>query len=184
MKHHGLMAFLSLRHRRRPLDETGVARQPTVGSQDRGHQGLHCRVHEYVDELGDVMGQELGDYEVIGRHHRASRSTVDGEGNSGDLLGKLENTIPLPPATLPFGKVRQVFRVVRERTVAKTGETSAETAYGITSVGRERAGPERLLAWKRGHWQVENGNHFHATSCSPSSSTAASGTCPRPTATT
>ena len=27
-----------------------------------------------------------------------------------------------------------------------------------------RAGPERLLAWNRGHWQVENGNHFHARS--------------------
>ena len=28
-----------------------------------------------------------------------------------------------------------------------------------TSAPAERAGPDRLLAWNRGHWQVENGNH-------------------------
>ena len=66
----------------------------------------------------------------------------------------------LPKTLAPFPEARQAFRVVRERTDAKTGETSAETAYGITSVAAERAGPGRLLAWNRGHWQVENGNHF------------------------
>ena len=30
---------------------------------------------------------------------------------------------------------------------------------GVTTVPAGRAGPERLLAWNRGHWQVENGNH-------------------------
>ncbi len=67
----------------------------------------------------------------------------------------------LPPKTLgPFPSARQAFRVVRERTDAKTGATSAETAHGITTVPAERAGPARLLAWNRGHWQVENGNHY------------------------
>ena len=65
----------------------------------------------------------------------------------------------LPKTLGPFPTARQAFRVVRERTDAKTGETSRETAYGITTVPAERAGPERLLAWNRGHWQVENGNH-------------------------
>ena len=39
-------------------------------------------------------------------------------------------------------------------------DEGGETAYGITSVTAERADPERLLAWNRGHWQVENGNHY------------------------
>ena len=68
----------------------------------------------------------------------------------------------LPDTLAPFPDARQAFRVLRERTDVKTGRTSTETAYGITSVPAERAGPERLLAWNRGHWQVENGNHFHA----------------------
>ena len=66
----------------------------------------------------------------------------------------------LPGTFAAFAAARQAFRVVRERTDAKTGETSVETAYGITSVTAERADPERLLAWNRGHWQVENGNHY------------------------
>lgn len=65
----------------------------------------------------------------------------------------------LPDTLAPFPQARQAFRVVRERTDAKTGETSTETAYGVTSVDATRAGPQRLLAWNRGHWQVENGNH-------------------------
>ncbi len=50
--------------------------------------------------------------------------------------------------------------MVRERVDAKTGKAAAETACGISSVPAERAGPERLLAWNRGHWQVENANHW------------------------
>ena len=65
----------------------------------------------------------------------------------------------LPGALASFAHARQAFRVIRERTVVKTGATSTETAYGITSVDAGRAGPDRLLAWNRGHWQVENGNH-------------------------
>ena len=66
----------------------------------------------------------------------------------------------LPDAFAAFAGARQAFRVVRERTDPKTGATAAETAYGISSVPADRAGPERLLAWNRGHWQVENGNHY------------------------
>ena len=55
-----------------------------------------------------------------------------------------------PPAK-GHGRI-EAFRVVRERTHAKTGATSVETAHGITSVTAERADPERLLAWNRGHW--------------------------------
>ena len=110
----------------------------------------------------------------------------------------------LPKTLAPFPEARQAFRIVRERTDAKTGETSAD--HGIASVAADRAEPERLLAWNRGHWQVENGNHAtpawartprasapatprpttrrSTTSRSPWSSTTASATCPRPTATT
>ena len=48
----------------------------------------------------------------------------------------------------------------RERTRAKTGETGCEVAYGIVSLSAERAGPKQLLDYNRGHWQVENANHY------------------------
>ena len=66
----------------------------------------------------------------------------------------------LPDTLASFPGARQAFRVVRERTDAKTGAASTETAYGITSVPAERAGPARLLAWNRGHWQAGNANHY------------------------
>ncbi len=65
----------------------------------------------------------------------------------------------LPKGMLRFRHARQAFRVRRRRVVAKTGKAAEETAYGICSVAAERAGPERLLSWNRGHWMVENGNH-------------------------
>ena len=52
----------------------------------------------------------------------------------------------LPKTLAPFPDARQAFRVVRERIDAKTGETSTETAYDITSVPAQRAAPDRLLA--------------------------------------
>ncbi len=65
----------------------------------------------------------------------------------------------LPKTLAPFPDAAQAFRITRERIDAKTGEASIETAYGITSVPAGRAGPAQLLAWNRGHWQVENANH-------------------------
>lgn len=33
-------------------------------------------------------------------------------------------------------------------------------AYGVTSLGPERAGPKRLLSLNRNHWSIENGLHY------------------------
>lgn len=53
--------------------------------------------------------------------------------------------------------VRQVFRLVRERTAG--GKTAVEVVYGITSLNREEADAQRLLALSRAHWGIENGLH-------------------------
>ena len=61
--------------------------------------------------------------------------------------------------TVNYPHFAQVFRIERERESCKTGKKSTEIAYGITSVPENRGTPENLLAWKRGHWSVENRNH-------------------------
>ncbi len=58
-----------------------------------------------------------------------------------------------------YPHIRQVFRIERERLICRSGAESAETTYGITSVPEDRGTPERLLAWNREHWAVENANH-------------------------
>ena len=55
---------------------------------------------------------------------------------------------------------RQAFRIERERHVVKQGAGSRETAYGLTSLGAGRAGPEELAALVRHHWHIENRLHY------------------------
>jgi predicted transposase YbfD/YdcC len=54
--------------------------------------------------------------------------------------------------------LRQGFELTRERTVK--GKTSVEVVHGITSLSRERADAQRLLALTREHWGIENGAHY------------------------
>ena len=60
--------------------------------------------------------------------------------------------------TFPY--VRQVFRLDRERIINKTGKVSHETVFGLASLEPERATPEQLLGYNRGHWVVENKLHW------------------------
>jgi predicted transposase YbfD/YdcC len=55
--------------------------------------------------------------------------------------------------------VAQVCRLMR--TTRKHGcDDQVEVEYGITSVPREGANAAQLLAWKRGHWGIENRSHY------------------------
>lgn len=89
------------------------------------------------------------------RHHRAPPEKGHGRVDRRQL-----DALTLPARMVRFGKARQAMRVTRERTGLRTGETTLETVYALTSVGAERADPAQLLAWNRGHWMVENANHY------------------------
>ena len=54
--------------------------------------------------------------------------------------------------------VKQVCRVVRERT--KHGQREAETSYYVSTLSRDHANADQLLALIRDHWgALENGVH-------------------------
>lgn len=61
---------------------------------------------------------------------------------------------------LDFPQVGQAFAVERHSTEKKTGITSCDIAYGITSRTTEQADPERVLNVNRGHWSIENSCHY------------------------
>ena len=63
------------------------------------------------------------------------------------------------PGTVNFPHIVQIFRIERDRKSCKSRKKSTEIAYGITSVPKDRGTPEKLLAWNRGHWSIENNNH-------------------------
>src|SRR5262249_22373187 len=53
----------------------------------------------------------------------------------------------------------QVFELGRHVMFPKTGQERVEVVYGVTSLRPEQATPERILAWVRGQWQIENRSH-------------------------
>jgi predicted transposase YbfD/YdcC len=61
---------------------------------------------------------------------------------------------------LDFPHVGQAFLVERHCTDKKTGATSREIAYGLTSRTPQQANPQRVLQVNRGHWTIENSCHY------------------------
>lgn len=59
-----------------------------------------------------------------------------------------------------FPHVGQVFAIERTSIEKKTGQSSCEMAYGITSRPPQQADARRLLEINRGHWSIENSCHY------------------------
>ena len=64
---------------------------------------------------------------------------------------------------LDWPSVGQVYRLERKFSWVRHGQiykTSCEVEWGVTSLSRLVASPERLLAVRRGHWLIETGLHY------------------------
>jgi predicted transposase YbfD/YdcC len=61
---------------------------------------------------------------------------------------------------LDFPHVAQAFAIERIAIDKKTGQSSREMAYGITSRPPAHADARRLLEINRGHWTIENSCHY------------------------
>ena len=63
--------------------------------------------------------------------------------------------------TADFPFARSLIVVRSEQTVKKSGHTTTEARYYLSSVPAQDPAPERWLAWIRGHWGgVETRNHW------------------------
>lgn len=56
--------------------------------------------------------------------------------------------------------VSQVFEYTYQRKNVRTGQTSTQTHYGITSLGSSTASASELMSLRRGHWAIENKSHY------------------------
>ncbi len=61
---------------------------------------------------------------------------------------------------LDFPHIGQAFVIERNTIDKKTGKTTTELAYGITSKTPEQADAQSVLATNRGHWSIENSCHY------------------------
>ncbi len=55
---------------------------------------------------------------------------------------------------------RQAIRIERQRQVLKTGASSTEVTYALTSLTADKATAEQLAALVRNHWHIENRLHY------------------------
>jgi predicted transposase YbfD/YdcC len=63
-------------------------------------------------------------------------------------------------AYLDWPGVAQVLRRKCERTIVATGEYSCEVTYGLTDLAPAQAGATQLECVWRGHWTIENCDHY------------------------
>ncbi len=61
---------------------------------------------------------------------------------------------------LTFPHVAQVFRLERTVMHVKRQTVTHEVVVGVTSRGPDRATPQDLLRFIRGHWTIENNVHW------------------------
>jgi predicted transposase YbfD/YdcC len=73
------------------------------------------------------------------------------------VIRRLQSTTRLQ-GYLDWPSAAQVCRLVR--TTRRQGQETVEVEYAITSVPRELAHADRLLEWWRGHWGIENREHY------------------------
>jgi predicted transposase YbfD/YdcC len=65
----------------------------------------------------------------------------------------------------PVPSARQFVKITREWMEGKSDELKSETRYFITSLEREERSAARLAQAIRGHWSVENKNHWKRDNC-------------------
>ena len=63
-------------------------------------------------------------------------------------------------AYLDWPGLGQVFQRTCRRVSRRTGEVSEVTVYGLTSLRCSQAPPEQLETFCRGHWTIENRDHY------------------------
>lgn len=80
-------------------------------------------------------------------------------GHGRSVIYELEATTALNDY-LDWPGVQQVFRLRQVSRRPKAGEPEEQLFYGITSLGPERASPQKLLTLWREHWHIENGVHW------------------------
>ena len=104
-----------------------------------------------LDDLQHMLFEDCPDHETLAKEHgRIDRRRYwvkdlsdPGWDGYADLYGR-----------------RQAIRIERERHVLKTGETSIEVSYALTSLTGEQATPAQLAALIRNHWHIENRLHY------------------------
>jgi predicted transposase YbfD/YdcC len=114
---------------------------------------------EYVMSVQENQPQLRADIAVVfplppvGDHQATARTVDLGQGR---IEQRTSTTSEALVGDSDWPGRAQVFELGRHVRCQKTGKERVDVVSGVTSRRPERATPERLLAWVRGQWQMEN----------------------------
>jgi predicted transposase YbfD/YdcC len=92
--------------------------------------------------------------------HKDFRSVTRGGKGHGRLEGRTLTASSQLKGYLSWPGAEQVYRIERRFVRMGDGKVMQETNYGVTSLTKEEADPDRLLQVGRAHWGIENGLHY------------------------
>jgi hypothetical protein len=101
----------------------------------------------------------LGSLQALDFSQSENASTTDCEHGRIEER-KIEVISRTPNMDLSFPYIEQIFRLQRIRMDLCGKILSEEVVYGITSASRKKHSPQDLLAGIRGHWAIENCEHY------------------------
>lgn len=103
---------------------------------------------------------QRGLHEDIDLYFQSHQGEVDytctGNGEHGRIEIRQISTTTELNEYLDFPHIGQVFKIRRQVTSKKSGESSDEVIYGITSKTTQQSNPGQVLQDNRGHWSVES----------------------------
>ena len=108
-------------------------------------------------------------YKILKCEHQEHGDSLDTYETSEIRHGRVE-TRRLTSSTklntyVNWPDVGPVFEYTSKRKDRHTGIVETQTQYGITSLSPKRANAKKLLAYKRGHWRIENQSHWITRCC-------------------
>jgi predicted transposase YbfD/YdcC len=92
--------------------------------------------------------------------HKDFRSVTRGGKGHGRLEGRTLTASSQLKGYLSWPGAEQVYRIERRFVRMGDGKVMQETNYGVTSLTKKEADPDRLLQVGRAHWGIENGLHY------------------------
>ncbi len=111
-----------------------------------------------------MKGNQKNLYEDLEFHFTHQNGIQDHETVDGIEHGRIQTrkiwvTIDLNDY-LDFPHAGQAFMIKRQSYDKKTGKTSNETVYGVTSLRPNQADAAKVLQINREHWVIENSCHY------------------------
>lgn len=119
------------------------------------HKNLHKRLESWFDDM-DAKKVDVNK-EYYARRYAKFRTEEIGHGRKEIRECFAYNNRAMELIFPQWVGIKSVVRVTSERTILKTGKTSVEKRYYITSLGLDA---EKIAGAVRAHWSVENCLHW------------------------